>query len=226
MTGSLRIDGELVEPDVPHHVTIQSWYGQVALVAIWEPVLTWMWDRVAAARRSEHVHRLVRSPVATCKPLSHDSRTVWCLCILTGWLGCHWQPVKNSIMLRRSAVQTELMQRNKGSASGLESQLASGSSRAEALNAHEHEKHAASAHASTGSLLATWTRFFCAWLVPDVSIIPVGRRYENAWLSEFFQVTFLGPRKHWKQLKVRFLSHEARGRPGNQPRCPSRMLLI
>ena len=28
--------------------------------------LTWMWDRVTAARGSEHVHRLVKSPLATC----------------------------------------------------------------------------------------------------------------------------------------------------------------
>ena len=66
-----------------------------------------------------------------------------------------------------------VMQRNKGSASRLESQLASGSSRAEALTDYEHDKHAASAHASRGSLLATLTRFLRAWLGPDVSIIPV-----------------------------------------------------
>ena len=59
-----------------------------------------------------------------------------------------------------------VMQRTQGSASGLESQLASGSSRADSLTAYEHDKHAA-------SVLATWTTFLRAWLGPDVSIIPV-----------------------------------------------------
>ena len=130
-----------------------------------------------------------------------------------------------------------VVQRSKGSASGLESQLASGSSRAEALTAYEHDKHAASAHASRGSLLATWTRLLRAWLGPTVSFIPVaperiafvGAAMEmRGWRS--FSNYIPVPRKHmllrgihgphgtnWKQHKVHVLSHEAGAMPAISP---------
>ena len=161
----------------------------------------------------EHIHRLVRSPSATCRPQSHDSTSSWSLCILIGWLGratckpmlhvslstlflCipigqfghRWQLVNQCVTIQRplgeksfvrgmpgrkrprntvagrmvrgtavgalpqfgghnvpekpELISRQWVQRNKGNASDLEAQLASGASRAEALTAYEHDKHA------------------------------------------------------------------------------------
>ena len=130
-----------------------------------------------------------------------------------------------------------VVQRNKGSASDLEVQLASGSSRVEARIGYERGKHAFSAHASHSSLLATLTKFLRAWLGPTVhhtrctgAHLICGRRFEGAGLSQFFQLHISGQRKHmlqrgipgphctnWKQHKVHVLSHEVGGCPTISP---------